>query len=63
MHEPRSFMTILWSAVWLTLAVLIVGSLLVSFVSANWGWLLLVAAIVIGVAVLVAWLRRRTDRW
>lgn len=56
-------MTILWSAVWLVLlgtAALWIASTVLSQI---WGWLLLGGVLVAGIALLLAWLRWRRDRW
>ncbi len=63
MQEPRSFMTILWSAVWLVLLGTVVLWLASEVLSRIWGWLLLAGIIVAGIGLLLAWLRWRRNRW
>ncbi len=63
MQEPRSLMTILWSAVWLVLLGTVALWLFAELLSQIWGWLLLAAGLTTLVVVLILWLRRRADGW
>lgn len=63
MQEPRSLMTILWSAVWLVLLGTVALWLFAELLSQIWGWLLLAAGLTTVAVVLILWLRRRADRW
>jgi hypothetical protein len=56
-------MTILWSAVWLVLLGTVVLWLASEVLSRIWGWLLLAGIIVVGIALLVTWLKWRRSRW
>jgi len=63
MNEPRSFMAILWSAVWLVLLGTVALWLFAETMSQIWGWLLLAAGLAGAAALLIVWIRRRSDRW
>lgn len=63
MQEPRSLMTILWSAVWLVLLGTVALWLFAELLSQIWGWLLLAAGLTTATVALILWLRRRADRW
>lgn len=63
MQEPKSLMTILWSAVWLVLLGTVVLWIASVVLSQIWGWLLLGGVLVAGTALLVAWLKWRRSRW
>ncbi len=63
MQEPRSLMTILWSAVWLVLLGTVVLWIASQVLSQIWGWLLLGGVLVATIALLLAWLRWRRGRW
>lgn len=63
MQEPRGIMSILLSAVWLVLlatAALWIASAVISQV---WGWLLLGGVPILLLALFLAWLKWRRDRW
>lgn len=63
MHEPKGFISILWSVVWLVVGATIALYFATQLLSQVW-WILLILGLFAGtIYVLIVVRRRRSDRW